>query len=158
MIGQIEFPAPAADLNGHDLDVMARTIFGEARGEQYRGQVAVAWVILNRAAAAAQYTRKTGKAHKLFGNGRVASVCKAPLQFSCWNTGDPTYEAVTAANLDQLALRRAHFVALASAFGFERDPTLGSLHYHTLAVQPAWSRGRSPAAIIGGHKFFNDIP
>jgi N-acetylmuramoyl-L-alanine amidase len=35
-------------LNRAELDIMARTIYGEARGESYEGQVAVGAVIMNR--------------------------------------------------------------------------------------------------------------
>lgn len=44
-------PAPGANrlgLSQNDLDLMANAVYGEARGEPYVGQVAVAAVILNR--------------------------------------------------------------------------------------------------------------
>ena len=34
--------------NSSDLNLLSRLVYGEARGEEYRGQVAVAAVILNR--------------------------------------------------------------------------------------------------------------
>ena len=36
-------------ISDSDLMIMAKTIWGEARGESHNGQVAVAWVIRNRA-------------------------------------------------------------------------------------------------------------
>ena len=35
-------------LNERDVDVLARTIWGEARGEGRAGQIAVGWAIRNR--------------------------------------------------------------------------------------------------------------
>jgi len=40
--------ASASGLSQSDIDLMARAVYGEARGEPYEGQVAVAAVILNR--------------------------------------------------------------------------------------------------------------
>ena len=59
-----------------DIAVMAKTIWGEARGEHYEGQVAVGWVIRNRC--------ETGG---WFGNS-IREVCLKPYQFSCWNNDD----------------------------------------------------------------------
>lgn len=49
--------------------VLALTVWGEARGEPVEGQVAVAWVIKNRAASRRQ---------------TIQTVCLAKWQFSCW--------------------------------------------------------------------------
>ena len=35
--------------NDRALDLLARTVWGEARGECFRGKLAVAWVARNRA-------------------------------------------------------------------------------------------------------------
>ena len=53
-----------------DVDIIAKTLYGEARGEGYDGMLAVATVIYNRA--------KHDK--DLF-----VKVCLKPKQFSCWN-------------------------------------------------------------------------
>ena len=65
-----------------DRDVLARTIWGEARGESSAGKVAVAWTIRNRVF--------DGKEKSWWGEG-YAGVCQAPWQFSCWNKTDPNY-------------------------------------------------------------------
>ncbi|CAF1547856.1 unnamed protein product, partial [Rotaria sordida] len=38
-----------------EVDVLTRTVYGEARGESEDGQAAVAWVIMNRVAAGHLY-------------------------------------------------------------------------------------------------------
>jgi N-acetylmuramoyl-L-alanine amidase len=68
-----------------DIDVVARTLYGEARGEGKQGMIAVACVIVTRAMIAAEYVDANGKPHPLFGDGSLASACQAPLQFSCWD-------------------------------------------------------------------------
>lgn len=40
--------SPRADVSDNDIQIMANAVYGEARGEPYVGQVAVAAVILNR--------------------------------------------------------------------------------------------------------------
>ena len=57
-----------------DIDTLARTLFGEARGELYGGRVAVANVIINRAASQVTWWGNT-----------VEEVCRKPKQFSCWD-------------------------------------------------------------------------
>lgn len=52
-----------------DIDVVAWTLFGEARGEGRQGMVAVACVIVNRAMIAADYVDAHGDPHPLFGDG-----------------------------------------------------------------------------------------
>lgn len=58
----------------HDIDILARTIYGEARGEKTAGKKAVACVIMNRY-----------KAKKWFSGKTIAETCQKPWQFSCWN-------------------------------------------------------------------------
>jgi len=60
-----------------DVLILARTIYGEARGEGERGMQAVANVIMNRVAANSWY-----------GDG-VQGVCLKDKQFSAWNENDP---------------------------------------------------------------------
>ncbi|MCH7486229.1 MAG: cell wall hydrolase [Proteobacteria bacterium] len=128
-----------------DRDILARTIFGEARGELYGGKVAVAQVIMNRV-----------RAKTWFGNG-VVSVCLSPGQFSCWNAGDPNREKIEAATEDDDAFRECLDVAERVLGAEFPDITFGSRHYHTPGATPYWSRGKTPIIQIGGHLFFNNV-
>ncbi|RYE62086.1 MAG: cell wall hydrolase, partial [Oxalobacteraceae bacterium] len=65
-----------------DRDVLARTVWGEARGEGINGMVAVAWTIRNRV--------EDAKDRSWWGEG-YSGVCQRPYQFSCWNSNDPNY-------------------------------------------------------------------
>lgn len=129
-----------------DFDTLARTIWGEARGEHFTGQRAVAHVIMNRASDPQKRWPRTWR-----------QVCRQPWQFSCWNSADPN--RLKLANLDftDRSFVTAYNAAL-NAVDAERagdyDPTKGANHYHTKAVQPYWSKGQTPVATIGAHLFF----
>src|SRR5688572_17412765 len=72
------------DFTESDVDAMARTLYGEARGEPEAGQIAVAWVIRNRVTTDLRGDKKPD----WWGEG-VQGVCVNPSQFSCWRTDDP---------------------------------------------------------------------
>ncbi|MFT8135469.1 hypothetical protein ACMYLZ_23150, partial [Salmonella enterica subsp. enterica serovar Enteritidis] len=71
-----------------DRDILARTLWGEARGEGQAGQIAVAWTIRNRVF--------DGKAKSWWGEG-YAGVGLKPGRFSCWNKNDPNYAYLSGA-------------------------------------------------------------
>ena len=125
------------------LDVLARTLWGEARGEGDVGMEAVASVVLNRA-----------NNPRWWGDS-VRDVCLKPRQFSTWNPEDPQYErirSVTAADPKFVAAREVARRALA---GEVEDRTGGADHYVNLAVaKPSWARHQPPSAVIGNHTLF----
>ena len=125
-----------------DVDVLARTVWGEARGESYEGKCAVAHVILNRWRAAKG--RKT-----------IEAVCQEPWQFSCWNAHDPNRAKLLAVTLDDPMFRACWRAAL-DAFDAP-DATKGARHYCTIDIDPAWAHGHEPIVIIGRHQFFVGI-
>lgn len=136
-----------------DLDILARTLYGEARGEPTGGQVAVAWVIRNRASRA----RFAGD---LVGDiGAVERVCLAPWQFSCWNKGDPNRALLMAADIPGYSAQLA--IAGGVLEGTIPDPTGGADHYYTEAAPswagvwpPSWAEAM-PKRTIGAHVFLD---
>lgn len=133
-----------------DLDVLARTIWGEARGEGRAGQEAVAAVILNR-------VRLAEERGGWWWGRSVAEVCRRPWQFSCWNENDPNrakVEAVTPANQSFACCREVARRALAGELA---DPTGGATHYHAKSILPPWARRRTPSAVIGRHLFYVNV-
>ena len=130
-------PAPAAPAatgatsvaRSDELDLLARTVSAEARGEPYLGQVAVAAVILNRVQNSA------------FPNS-ISGVIHQPLAFEVVANGEvwrpPTSEATRAAR-DALN-------------GW--DPTYGCLYFWNpyMQVNP-WVWTRSIVTQIGRHVF-----
>lgn len=58
-------------------EILAKTVYGEARGECREGWKWVAWVIKNRAHLNKSY----------WGGSRIKDVCLHPGQFECWDNG-----------------------------------------------------------------------
>jgi len=130
--------------DAHDYETMARTIFGEARGEPVEGQIAVAHVICNR-----------WRSRKWFSAISLAGVCLKRLQFSCWNPDDPTYQRVVDARPYELE----PFIEIAKAAIEDlNDPTRGATHYYADTIPaPAWAKGLEPTVQIGRHLFFTGV-
>ena len=148
MIATRQLKNTAAPVSFLDLEVMARTVYGEARGEPWLGKVAVAWVLRTRA----ELDLGNDGRPDWWGEG-LAGVAMAPWQFSCWNPLDKMRRRIEEANSAKLAdSLRACFAVLV---GEELDPTQGATHYYADSIPaPKWAQGRKPTAIIGHHSFF----
>lgn len=127
------------------LDVLARTIWGEARGEGRAGMQAVACAILNRAKDPGWWGRS------------VAEVCLKPWQFSCWLESDPNRAKLLAVTAQDRQFAQALDLAQAALAGDLADYTFGATHYHMVEIAPGWASGHTPCAVIGRHAFYNDI-
>lgn len=127
-----------------DIDVLARTIYGEARGETTEGQLAVGLVILNRY-----------RSNKWFAGNTIAETCLKPKQFSCWNYDDPNCEKIKTAG--EKELKKFWTMAESLLKGDVADITNGATHYHTKQIKPSWSKGKMPCAEIGNHLFYKNI-
>lgn len=112
-----------------ELELLARAVYSEARGESFLGQVAVAAVILNRVA------------HPDFPN-TIAGVIYQP-----W--------AITAVNDGQFWLppnQTAYMAAKQALNGV--DPTNGALYYYNpITATNQWIRSRQILIRIGNHVF-----
>ena len=137
-------------LNEMHVDVMARTLWGEARSEGVEGMEAVAHVILNRV----QYAKNNGG--KFWWGHDVTTVCQRPYQFSCWNLSDPNRAKIIALDASDIHFATCLRIARRAVYGqLSVDITGGATHYHTMNVNPVWSRGQTPVKIIGRHKFYD---
>lgn len=133
-----------------DMDVLARTIWGEARGEGETGMHAVANVIMNR------LTKAQEGSIAWWGN-TVKGICQAPKQFSCWNQNDPNCAKIRAVTADNDAFAAALALAGLAVNGVLHDITHGATSYYADNIPaPYWARDRTPAAHIGHHLFFVD--
>lgn len=131
-----------------EREVVACTMWGEARNQGEAGLRAVACVIHNRL--------RTGYR----GRTSARAVCLDPWQFSCWLDDDPNLpRMLAAARQPDAAWRMAEPIAQALLQGTLQDVTHGARHYYaiTLRQAPRWARGKHPCAVIGDHLFFNDI-
>ena len=134
-----------------DRNVVGLTLWGEARGEQIEGRIAVACVIHNRL-----IDGRWGSSYQ--------AVCQARKQFSCWNADDPNR-----AKIDALAeqLERQSFIepvigeCLWIAEGLIAGRFLPRVkhatHYHTRTIVPYWAHGAEVVATIGSHLFYEGV-
>lgn len=126
-------------------DVVARTIWAEARGEGEAGMKAVASVIANRRRSPRWPNDWRG-------------VCLQPWQFSCWNLGDPNRTLAVNVTLDNLAFQRAWSIAGDAVLGRLADVTGGATHYHSRFINaPYWTKGAEKTASIGNHDFYGSV-
>lgn len=133
------------------VDVLARTLWGEARGEGTAGMTAVACVVLNRVNIAQE------KGGYWWGKD-IISVCQKPYQFSCWNRSDPNYKKLQAlTEQNDIHYATAVRIARRAIAGTLDDLTFGATHYHAQSITPEWSLGQTPSARIGHHIFYRLI-
>ena len=111
------------------LDLLARLISAEARGEPYEGQVAVGAVVLNRVN------------HPSFPNS-VAEVIYQPGAFSCLDDGQ----------FDEPVAESAYRAARDAVNGW--DPSYGAIYYfHPVTATSKWIWSRPLIVNIGKHRF-----
>jgi N-acetylmuramoyl-L-alanine amidase len=132
------------------IDVLARTLWGEARNQGTHGMQAVANVVMNRTAHAQE------KGRFWWGNN-VIQVCQKPYQFSCWNRNDPNFSKVQSVDESDLYFASAVRIARRAVIGVLDDITNGATHYHTKNIAPYWAKGRAPCAEIGSHVFYHMV-
>ena len=143
-------PRPESVPVGSDreLSIIAKTLWGEARGEPDEGMCAVACVIGNR-----KRGRRQGKLS-------YGEVCLERWQFSCWNENDPNRPRMDVIDRSpDAAYSRAMTVARELASGQLADFTYGATHYFATSLKrrPDWAIGKTPCYQVGRHLFFNGI-
>lgn len=131
MLTVVEYPSVRVYASTSDLQLMARAVNGEARGEPYTGQVAVAAVILNRVK------------HSSFPN-TVAGVIYQPGAFTA--VADGQINAPIAAN-------STVYKACQDAMN-GWDPSGGAIYYFNPdTATSAWIWTRELIVQIGKHRF-----
>lgn len=134
-------------MRDRDVDILARTAWGEARGEGAKGMQAVLNVIVNRHRARAWYSGAT-----------LADTALKKFQFSAWNENDPNRDKVEAVTIDDPAFRVALGLARAAVAGNLRDITGGATHYYAHYINPPnWTDRAIKTAEIGDHIFFKGV-
>jgi len=130
------------------IDIMARTIWGEARGEGLKGMEAVGCVIINR--------YKTSKIKgKFWWGNNISEICKAPYQFACWNKKDANYEKIiNITTNDKLFATAKRIASKLIRLDNNYDITNCADHYHTISIRPNWIDVDKVVANIGNHIFY----
>lgn len=135
-----------------DQDILARTIWGEARGQGRAAMENVASVIMNRYRA-----RRAGKGYASWGpvRGTIAQICQANYQFSCWNATDPNRSKCIAVNTTDAAFKIALEIAGAAIAGTLEDRTGGADHYFAsgMVALPNWATAGIETFTDAAHRF-----
>lgn len=144
-----------------DIDTLARTLYGEARGEDRQGKMAVACVILNRV------KKRKMAGYRIIDGVKTPTIdatCLRPWQFSCWNKNDPNREKclnVTPADAKFVECYNIAMLAVDFLTGSRDDWDIvnGATHYYNpkACAMPRWAVGKKPCAVVGHHLFFNNI-
>lgn len=128
----------------NDMTTLARTIYGEGRGELHKfgiaSLIAIANVVVNRK-------------NKNFAP-TIAAVCMAPNQFSCWNSKDANYEKIKNVTEECSVFRTCLGVAKNVLQEKWPDLTDGCDHYHERAIKPFWAAYLEPKRVFGSHYFY----
>ncbi|MEO6395365.1 MAG: cell wall hydrolase [Devosia sp.] len=140
-----DLPVTATDgkkVSDKEIWCMATAIYFEARGESYRGQVAVGQVVMNRVA------------HRLypdticavvFQNQNMRNACQ--FSFAC----DGIPETVT----DKTSWKQADTIARGVIDGTLYLPEVEkATHYHATYVYPRWAPKLKKVTKIGHHVFY----
>ncbi len=142
-----------ADAMGHllyremEIETLARTLWGEARGEGATGMLAVACVILNR-------VRIAERKGKFWWGNSIIQVCQKPYQFSCWNKSDPNFKKLLQISEDNPYYATALRIARRAIHAQMDDITNCADHYHAAGISPFWTKNQKPVTVIGRHIFY----
>lgn len=138
--------------------LVAMTIWAEARAEPIEGEVAVGCIIRNRVLMPKRF------------DDTWAAVCLAKWQFSCWipQGGAANYHMLMTRCDAALAgrepwPRQPLWIAEGIVSGAIEDRVGGATHYYSPAAMvprgsmPKWAVGVTPVAIIGAHRFYKGV-
>ncbi len=134
-----------------DIQVMADTIYGEARGELSKTSggvaslIAIANVIMNRA-------EKNSEKYGI----SISDVCRKPMQFSCWNMNDSNRIILLhESRFDDPIHKICKIVAQKVASNAWPDLTKGATHYYASFISsPKWADKKKLTVKIGAHNFY----
>lgn len=124
---------PAVASQKADLFCLSHVVYHEARGESFNGQLAVAYVVLNRSLA---------------WHRSICQVVYQPAQFTNIRKTIPVETS--------REWQTAHFAATMATKKYIDDPTKGSLYFYAphKVSEPRWARMKKFVGRIGHHLFY----
>lgn len=127
--GSLQTSSSGTSYSNTDVTLLARLIYGEARGENFTGQVAVGAVVMNRVKSSS------------FPN-TISGVIYQPYAFTAVADGQINFSP------DATAIRAAK----QAMNGY--DPTYGAIYYYNPAIATStWIFSRKTTITIGNHVF-----
>ncbi|MBI4154781.1 cell wall hydrolase [Candidatus Woesearchaeota archaeon] len=137
-----------SDLNKDSEEMLlARMLYGEARGCSKEEKIAIAYTALNR--------NKDEK--KWNGENNLKTVLLKKRQYSCFNEKDPNRTKLM--NPDSKIFEECLEVARGVLNKRYKDPTNGATHYHTRNIKPNWDYSKLEERNLEGnfkHKFYKE--
>ncbi len=134
LVGNVrDYGTPELD---REMECLASAVYNEARGEPLEGQLAVAQVVINRAAD-----------HRW--PSSICDVVYQRYQFSFTFDGKPDVPAVADASW-----KRAEAVAIVAATDNWQDVTDEAVFFHATYANPRWKSAFKRTADIGRHIFY----
>jgi spore germination cell wall hydrolase CwlJ-like protein len=120
-----------------ELDCLVKNIYFEARGETENGQIAVAYVTLNRVRSS-KYPNS------------ICGVVKDPAQFSWfWDNKSDLMK-------NEKAKKKAYVIATDILLGKYKDSTKNALFYHNTSIIPNWTKNLAKVVKIDNHIFYKE--
>lgn len=135
-----------------DVELVAATIAGEARGESITGQIAVGCTIRNRV----NHPGWWGKSWRGVVLAHATVSGREIYQFSCWHPDDPNRAFIDSIDFrhpdtltDQLL-----WIAVGVYLNKITDITNGANHYHAIYADPSWKNIDKIVFTAGKHIFY----
>lgn len=144
-VSAARMPYVMVDTYAHDeadVELLARTMWGEARNQGDTGMEAVCRVILNR-----QGTKDKWET--------IEAVITDPKQFSVWNQHNVNNSKARKV-FHNKQYKRALQIARTCLYRSHEDITEGATHYHASYVNPSWARKLEKTVVIGDHIFYKE--
>lgn len=140
-------------MGNHDADTrcLALNLYHEARGEDYKGIVAVAHVVLNRVNSKHYPNEICDVIFQARKSRHTNKILRNKCQFSWFCDGKNDKPR------DQEAWSKMKEIAAYVLVNQRRDPTRGALLYHANYVKPYWAKKRTATAKIGQHLFYRKL-
>lgn len=149
---------PLIDPEEKAIECLALNIYHEARNESSVGQLAVAWVVINRvkselfpdSVCGVVYDGRISKWHKENTGKIVPLRNKCQFSWYCDGKSDKVYNPAK--------FEEARHIAFNVLWKGTKvvDPTQGALWYHADYVNPRWSKDYERTIKIGTHIFYKE--
>ena len=145
---------PAQTFSDKEMHCLAQNIFFEARNQSTLGQVAVAWVTLNRVMSNSYNDTICDVVQQGPMDGSAISLHRCQFSWFCDGKSDVIPDNVTA----QRAWEDVQLVASVVVYDFLRNglsPVDDAVMYHANYVQPFWMSSYDKVVTIDDHLFYN---
>lgn len=137
-----------------DRECLVQNIFWEARNQTIEGQVAVAWVTLNRYASS-EFPMTICEVVKQGRRDANGNMIRNQCQFSWYCDGKS--DRIPSNVVAQRAWEDARLIANVVLIDWatqEQSPVDNATFYHADYVSPRWARNFTEVAVVGDHIFY----